>query len=243
MSLQDITILITSFLRPGYLAECLKRVKANLPECRVVVVDDSFNDRWIEASNGVVTMHLPFDSGLPAKRNLGVKLCQTKYMLLGCDDFDFSTKEARDGIERMAIILDTFPEVDVAAGRVHNQPYEGFLTLQPGEYVREHRLVPEGNELFYTVDLTVNYFLARTDRIVPWDARMKIGGEHFDWFWQMKLAGRRTVWVPGVNIETFDVPNGADPRYGEFRARAVNLGHRIMLEKYGIKTYKGFGDA
>jgi hypothetical protein len=39
-TLHDVTILITSFLRPGYLRDCLAGIRRNLPECKVIVVDD-----------------------------------------------------------------------------------------------------------------------------------------------------------------------------------------------------------
>lgn len=243
MPLNDVTICITSFLRPGYLKKTCEGIKANLPECYVFVVDDSGDSTWaIAAQMGFTTSHLEFDSGLPAKRNESVRFCESKYWLCGCDDFDFSTPEARSGIEKMVKVLDEHPDIDVASGRVDNNPYEGFLEYVPGEFVKEHRLKNADNPqmVYAKVDLTVNYFIARTDRIVFWDERMKIGGEHFDWFMQMKQAGRKVAFVPGVNITTFHVDGGADPRYGQYRGRAVGLGHKIMMEKWNIKEYRGF---
>jgi len=233
-TLNNVTIAVTSFLRPGYLKKCLADIRANLPECSVISADDG---GITEVDYGQL-LTLPFDSGLPAKRNTSVKHTQTKYWLCGCDDFDFSTAEARRGVGKMVRILDEHPDVDVASGRVNNTPYEGFLELIPGEYVKEHRLNPVDGPT--QVDLTVNYFVARTDRIVPWDERMKIGGEHFDWFWQMKLAGRKVVFVPGVNIRTFHLLDGVDPRYPQFRGRANELGHKIMMEKWNIREYREF---
>lgn len=237
MPLSDVTICVTSFLRPGYLKKCLGGLRANLPECPVEVVDDSGTcpGDW-----SGVTASLPFDSGLSAKRNLGVTVTKTKYWLCGCDDFDFSTREAREGIEKMVKVLDEHPAIDVAGGRVDGNPYEGYLEWKPGEFIREHRAKIHPQAVYVKVDLTVNYFVARTDRIVPWDERMKIGGEHGDWFLEMRAQGRQVVYVPGVNIATFHVDGGTDPRYGQFRARAVNLGHRIFKEKRNIRDYISF---
>lgn len=241
MPLNEVSMLITSFLRHGCLRVCLSGIAKNLPECTIIVVDDSDVDLCANIA-GANCIRMKFDSGLSAKRNAGVKACQTKYILLGCDDFDFSTPEARLGIEKMVKVLDENPDIDVAGGRVDNNPYEGYLEYVSGEYVRETRLVPDGSP-FQRCDLTVNYFLARTDKIVAWDERMKIGGEHFDWFWQMGQTGCKIVWVPEVNVNTLHLgmgPDTQDPRYGGFRRRAVNLGHPLMKKQYNIKDYIGF---
>jgi len=236
-NLSDVSILITSFLRPGCLQKCLQSLK-NLPECRVIIADDSGDG--IQAD-----IKLPFDSGLPAKRNAGVRACKTKYLLMGCDDFDFGTQEARNGIIKLLETLDNNPHIDVAGGHVNNNSYEGFLQLFPGSHIKETRLRPDGKRPYYKVDLTVNYFLARTESIrsFPWDERMRIGGEHFDWFWDLKRASKYVVWVPGVNINQlpYNVKNEHHD-YAKFRGRAVNLGHKIMLEKRGVKRYLGFDE-
>lgn len=257
MSLSDVTILTTTFLRDGCLLECLKRIRKNLPEVHNVVVDDGYPSD--DKQHAVCALRgwnddyvlLPFDSGLPAKRNAGAKEVRTKYLLMGCDDFDFSISEARTGIEKLVTVLDNNPNIDVASGRRGYEPYEGFLEIIPGQYIKETRLsCPnksgkyEGwTKEFYKVDLTVNYFLARTEvvRMFPWDERMKIGGEHGDWFLDLKEASRHVVWVPGVNINEFQVPQGIHQDYNRYRSRAVSLGHRIFLEKRGVKDYKGFG--
>lgn len=244
MSLQDVTICITSFLRPGYLLRALRDIKANLPECSVVIVDDGdVKLTFPTEAGGSPLILMPFDSGLSAKRNEGVKATKTKYWLNGCDDFDFSTADARQGIEKLVKILDEHADVDVAGGRADNNPYEGYLEYKPGEFIREHRAEIPALAKYVKVDLTVNYFLARTDKILDWDERMKIGGEHGDWFLSMKDAGRKVVYVPGVNINTFHLdatPENIDPRYGRFRSRARGLGHKIFKEKRNIKDYIGF---
>lgn len=253
--LTHVSVLVTTFLRDGYLLECLKRINAYLPDCPIIVVDDGYStpeklkiQQAFKGTQHDTSFHwcdyefLPFDSGLPAKRNLGAKLCKTRYLLMGCDDFDFSPIEARMGIQKLAGILDLNPEIDVAGGRHNNNPYEGFLELVPGSHIQETRLVPDGKHEFYPVDLTVNYFMARTEMVrqFPWDERMKIGGEHGDWFLDLKQAGRNVVWVPGVNITEFSVPKGSDPSYSRYRGRAKDLGHKIFLEKRGITDYRGF---
>jgi hypothetical protein len=217
---------------------------ANLPECKLQIVADDHH--IIKCGSEVANIVLPFDSGLAAKRNAGVEVCQTKYWLCGCDDFDFSTKEAREGVERMVKVLDENLNVDVAGGRVDGRAYEGWLEYIPGDCIREHPMKgipPEG--YCVGVDLTVNYFLARTEVLkqFPWPEEMKIGGEHVCFFLDLKLAGKKVVWVPGVNVNTLHLgtgPDVQDPRYGGFRRRAVNLGHPLMKKRYNITRYIGF---
>jgi glycosyltransferase involved in cell wall biosynthesis len=250
--LSDVTIIIPTFHRRGYLRECLHGISRNLPECNVVVVSDDgepverSSDPWFD------WQRLPFDTGLTAKRNAAVRLSKTKYTLMGCDDFDFSTDEARRSITQFAEVLTQNANVDVVAGRVNLRPYEASrLEYVPGEYIREHALDLR-NELpfilkpytLWKVDLAVNYFLARTDvlREVPWDETIRpIGGEHADWFLDLKAASKTVAFLPLANINTqpYD-PSKQDSKYKEFRQRALTTGHALMKKKRNIKQYIDF---
>jgi glycosyltransferase involved in cell wall biosynthesis len=233
-NLDEVSIIVTTFLRDGYLIPCLERIQMYLPDAKVIVVDDGIPSL---KKDGFAN-YMPFDSGLSAKRNKAVRIARTKYVLLGSDDFDFGGLETRAGIEKLVKLLDENPDIDVAGGRVNNARYEALLEYKKGEYIREHCLITSSNKPT-PVDLTVNYFLARTDVIAkfPWPDEMKIGGEHVCFFLDLKLKGRKVVFVPGVNINTFRVRNGADPRYESYRNRAHSLGHALMKKRYGIVDY------
>ena len=233
-SLEEVSILVTTFLRDGYLIPCLELLRMYMPDAKVIVVDDGMPSL---IKDGFCN-YMPFDSGLSAKRNKGVRIARTKYVLLGSDDFDFGGLETRAGIEKLVKVLEENPDIDVAGGRVNGAHYEAMLEYKKGEYIREHGAALYGIRPT-PVDLTVNYFLARTDvlRQFPWPEECRIGGEHVCFFLDLKLAGRKVVFVPGVNINTFQVRNGADPRYAAFRARAATLGHPLMKKRYGILDY------
>jgi glycosyltransferase involved in cell wall biosynthesis len=244
-TLKDVSILVTTFLRDGYLFNCLELLQKYLPECPVIVVDDG------DASEkkSVLTAHtayckLLFDSGLPAKRNAGVALCQTQYLLLFCDDFAASD-EARIGILKLLKTLEDFPELSIASGRVNNYAYEGFLEYKEGEYIRQY-WIKEHFPICYGeargCEITVNYFLMRVAdlREILWTPELKIGGEHGDYFLMLKNAGKKVAWVPDVNIMTIWMPDGADPRYQAYRDRAVDLGHRIFKEKWNVPKFISF---
>jgi hypothetical protein len=246
--LSDITIVIPTFHRRGYLRECLDGISANLPKCPVRIAQDDGGDCTLEGSDyeTYYWAKLPYDSGLTAKRNAAVRLVDTEYTLLGCDDFDFSTPEARAGIIAMAQVLDQ-THVDVVAGRVNDKPYEGDLEYVPGEYIKEHRLTGLPFVLkphvLWQVDLAVNYFLARTDvlREIPWDETIRpIGGEHVDFFLDLKAASKVVAFLPLANINTqpYD-PSKQDWCYKELRRRAP-IGHQLMKKKRNIKSYVDF---
>jgi hypothetical protein len=251
-TLAEVTILITSFLRDGYLKECLAGLRGNIPECHIIIADDSIPENvhtpevQVERPEDNVTwIGMSFDSGLSAKRNAGVRACKTKYLLLGCDDFDFSTKEARTGILKLISALDEFANLSVAGGRVDNRPYEGFLHYDRGNCIRETRLPVDdlGDGYIGLCDITVNYFLGRTEvmKQFPWPEEMKIGGEHVCFFLDLKLAGRKVAFVKGANITTLKLgPEAQHPDYAKYRQRALTLGHPLMLQRYGVKYYIGF---
>jgi glycosyltransferase involved in cell wall biosynthesis len=252
-TLSDVTILVTTFLRPGYLRECLETIKTGLPECDVIIsCDDNLSHDKIPPGR-YTWASLPFDSGLSAKRNAAVAHTTTKYALLGCDDFDFSPLNVRRGVARMIDVLDAHSEVDVVVGTFNGRAYEGTLEYVPGEYIKEHRLLNGSIEMIcrgarpaYKIDIGINYFLARTSvlREIPWDENIgPIGGEHGDWFMTMKQAKKTVVFVPGCDIYSLLSKNvWTHPDYFKYRRR-THLGHQAMLKKWGVKRYIGFDEA
>jgi glycosyltransferase involved in cell wall biosynthesis len=246
--LENISILIPTFHRRGYLRDCVNGIAANLPECTVLVAsDDGLPSERIGNENSWFT--LPYDVGLTAKRNILAHGTMTRYALMGSDDFDFSTPEAREGIIRLAQLFKasdlTFMEIDVACGRVNNRPYEGYLEYVPGRYIKEHRIGPRQVSRVTGIDIAANYFLARAEflRKFPWDETIRpIGGEHADWFLDLKEAGRKVVYVPGVNINELPKDRSKEhPDYRTFRNRCWE-GHATFMKKRGIKRYFGFDE-
>jgi hypothetical protein len=245
MLLDDVTIGITSLLRFGYLKKALADIKENFPECKVIVADDSDTDPPITTEK---LIKLPFDSGISKKRNAAVKATETKYWLCGTDDHLFD-KKAREGVEKMKQFLEQYPMFDVAAGRCNGNEYEGYLEYEPGEYIREIPLsqgyigpIMRGSLAFpwHEVSITANYFLARTDKIEPWEESLKIGGEHVMWFLKMREHGKRIAWIPGAEIVNQPYFEGIqDPRYNRMRMRCWD-GHAEMKRIMNIKDYIGF---
>jgi len=247
-SLSKVDLLIKTYLRDGLLLKTIDSVQRNLPDVRMVIVDDGFDTPqkirlYGELRRiGHTCAWLPRDSGFGAKANLGVHSVDRPYVLIGCDDFNFSP-HARTGIEKMVAVLDGVPEIGVVSGRVDGNAYEFLLELG-GDWCRARKgysgegLV-NGVRYFFT-DLTVNYCLVRREvfETCRWDDDVKIGGgEHGAWFIKVKRAGWRVAFIPGVSVDQFQ-PMKFDihPQYLLHRFRAQNKA-RPCYDRIGIKHF------
>src|SRR5271170_2205682 len=117
--MKDISVLITTFLRDGSLEKCINVLDQNIPEMKAIIIDDGYKSPSKDilyrrlGNNGHAIIEAPFDTGLSEKRNIGVKACETKYLLMGCDDFLFD-HEAKVGIEKLYDVLESNPNIALA---------------------------------------------------------------------------------------------------------------------------------
>lgn len=244
----DIAIMIKTFLRDGFLLKTIEDVERNLPGAKMIIVDDGLESKrkislYAELRDrGHTCAWLPFDSGFCAKANESLKYLDRDYLLIGSDDFDFSPTAAA-GVAKLLTVLRNVSDLGMASGRCDGTPYEGFIE-KGYDYIREHPLTMDDFETvegiqYKRCDLTVNYGLVRKgvfDSGVRW-ADYKIGGDHFEWFDQVKLHGWPVAYVKGVNIrQQRPFPGAASPEYGKYRARAVDA-LPAFFAKYGITKY------
>jgi hypothetical protein len=133
------------------------------------------------------------------------------------DDFVF---DEHTRIERPREILEE-AAVDLVAGNIIEDgnvvTYDGLLRVHDGcleAYPGEHSTI-KGARL---VDLTVNFFLARTELLlnVLWDEHLKVG-EHLDFFLRAKNI-MRCAHTAEVTVGHQPVRND---HYNKFRNRAV----------------------
>jgi hypothetical protein len=244
LDFSKITVGIKTFLRDEHLLVAVKGILANMPGVQIIIADDGrmtpvkslFYAQLREL--GHVTGYLPFDSGFGFKSNCIAQSNTRPYLLIGSDDFDF-TQEAAEGIKKLESVLDNNPEISVVSGRVRNRPYE-FLLEEKDGVVKEHPLDVDINgrgQSFIECDLTVNYCLVRREvfKFVRWDDDVKIGGgEHGAWFLDIKRAGFKVAYVPGVSINEQNLKSSQE--YRRYRARA-NSPERPCFERRGIKCY------
>ena len=107
---ESVTAVIKTFERQKEVRRLIKSIRHFYPKMKVVVVDDSKEPL---AADGVMTIEMPFDSGVSAGRNLAVRHVETKYLLLLDDDYIFYRKtDLEPAIKKM----DEMPEIDIMEG-------------------------------------------------------------------------------------------------------------------------------
>jgi hypothetical protein len=246
MDLSRVTIGIKTILRDEKLGVALDGILKTMPEARIIVVDDgpqtADKDIIYHALQlcGHTVDIMPFDSGFGAKSNRIAELLATEYLLVASDDFDFRPLDVRAGIEKMVAALDKHKRYYAVSGRVNDSSYEAHLSLvetERGTEVTEiDANIGAGSHEVYDVDLTINYTLFRreTFKELRWDDGQKIGqGEHGAFFYDMKRAGFKVGFVPGVNIMS---QFGRDSReYRLLRWRALEPERSCFVKRRIIK--------
>jgi GT2 family glycosyltransferase len=251
---QDVAVMIKTFLRDGHLFKTVQQVENFLPGAKMIIVDDGRESREkIELyaklrMRGHDCLWLPFDSGFCAKSNMAVEALDRPYMLIASDDFEFD-KKTSDGVAKLLDVLEEDHLVGVASGTVDKKNYQGFIEKGPG-YIKEIPLVPRGElrtksgTRYDYCDITVNYCLVRRDVLqserVGWDEKYKIGGDHFEFFDQVRAEGWKAAIVSEVNINQRKFDRRLEhPEYQKFRGRAKQSLPRFF-EKYNIERYIAF---
>lgn len=247
--LSKVCIVIKTFLRDGYLLRTIEGIRKNLPECKIVIVDDGYSSKAKVTlfsqlrQEGHACEVMPFDSGFGAKANEAVRFCDRPFVLIGSDDFAFGQAHVRADVIRMVETLEQ-TDLDLVSGRVNNNNYESVLTELDGEVwerkgYRTEESCAAGK--FNRCDLTVNYSMIRRTLLnkVGWDGDVKIGGgEHGMFFLDIQRAGGKVAYLPGVNIEEMphNIPGWQMSTYPDFRGRAKQPG-RICAKRRGISKY------
>jgi glycosyltransferase involved in cell wall biosynthesis len=202
-----ITGIVTTFERPDMCARLIRSVREHAPDVRIVVVDDSrVPGEWPEAD---AVLHLPFDSGLGAKRNAGVAHVGSGWVAILDDDFVF-TKDTRLGrLVELAEETDT----DIMAGQVieNGVVLDYYATFkQDGSHVDVRRGWTQDGPV-RRCEIVPNFFVARAEVLSahPWLDWMKLG-EHSMFFWRHRDR-LRVAWTDEVSLEHFRVyPAGYD---------------------------------
>jgi GT2 family glycosyltransferase len=243
---ERISIGIKTFLRDEKLFLALASIYKALPDAHIIIADDGemsnvkaiCYDRFQE--DGHTVIQLPFDNGFGKKSNAIINNLERDYLLVASDDFDFSAPDVVVGVEKMLAVLDQNPELSIVSGRLRNRgPYE-FYFHENARIIHE---VPCNFDSYLDgfkwgeCDVTFNYSLIRKEVFekIKFDDEEIIGeGGHGAFFYDVKKAGLKVGYVPGVYI---DEMTGRDSdRYRQYRNRACGPS-RKCFEKRGIKKY------
>src|SRR6056297_23020 len=209
-NMKKLTALVVSFLRPRYTLDCVRSLKKTYPNIGDIVVGNNGeeNEEIKKVVEGVGGRYykLDFNIGVPASRNKLIDKINTKYVLVGDNDFLYD-EEAK--VDKMVTFLENNPEFDLIGGRIIEnnkiKNYQGFIDIYDDHL--EYSMVHENEAIdldkasglrYKEVDLTFNYFVARVDSIkdVPWDEGIKVAYEHSHWFINLKKAGKKVAFSP-----------------------------------------------
>lgn len=251
--MKNTTAIIISFLRPQYTLECIKSLKKEAPDIKILVGENGNFNKDIDKlckEVGAEYIQLPYDSGVCVARNELIKRVNTKYVLVGDDDF-YYTSEAK--ISEMEAFLDGNDSFDLIGGRVKQygivKNYQGFIQKNKDHFKSfpinvdevEYSIDDNSRLRFTSADLVFNFFVARTDKIkkVPWDEEIKVAYEHFSWFYDFKLAGGKVAFSPDPVVihkpehVVFDMHDNNNEAYMAFRNRKSDKDR--FFGKYGLK--------
>jgi len=199
----EIDFLITMFQRWECLENLLFSIAKYYPQANIFIADQSkklitkmYNDLYFRLFEVGLRVKpkaygLKYDCGLSEARNHLFAHTNRKYKLLLEEDFVFTEKT---DIPAMLELLESDPKLGIVGGMV----------IQDGNEIKfEHYLVKNGPTLYHRASggynaqeykltgCVPNFMLMRADLGVVWDDRIKISGEHTDFF--LKLA--ETDWL------------------------------------------------
>ncbi len=222
---RDVTVLVKTFQRPDALRRLVASIRRFYPRIAVLVVDDS-EEPLEPVPEGITRYrHLPFNSlGVSAGRNFGLRQVETAYVLVCDDDMVFGH---RTDLAKMLHALVTTRFDVVSCMWMDHEPwrsirrgyrrYEGTLEITDGVLV--HRLgatrgTIDGLPVF---DIVHQFFVASTQVLGPdpWDARLKVAGEHVELF--LSLADRGLLCTRLPDVVVYHYPE-LPPEYHRFRA-------------------------
>lgn len=225
----NLTVLIKTFERPNVLKRLLASITRFYPELPTVVVDDSRAPSRLE---GVLMVTMPYDSGISAGRNEGLRHVETKYVLLLDDDFVFFR---HNGLGPALDSMEQNPEIDIMGGEVIDLPLFRAQRV-PRDGLFPTSAVPARPLGSFISGLTVcakvpNFFVARTARLrlVPWEPRLK-RMEHADFFTRA-LGVLTTVFNP--RLKCLHAPTPFDRAYMSKRLDLAEAS-ALLAERYGV---------
>jgi GT2 family glycosyltransferase len=217
-NVDEIDFIITVFERVECLENLLFSIAKYYPQANIFIADQSkkfipkqYNDlyfRLFEAGLRVKpkAFGLKYDCGLSEARNHLFAQTDRKYKLLLEEDFVFTEKT---DIPAMLELMESDPKLGIVGG----------LVIQDGNEIKfEHYLEKNGRTLRHVASggyndqeykltgCVPNFMLMRADLGVAWDDRIKISGEHTDFFLKLaetdwKVAYTRKSQVDHVKIQ------------------------------------------
>ncbi|XP_069826446.1 beta-1,4 N-acetylgalactosaminyltransferase 1 isoform X2 [Dendropsophus ebraccatus] len=176
-----VTIATKTFLRYDKLQDLIDSIRKYYPTVTIIIADDSEKPQKVEGPF-IEQYIMPFGKGWFAGRNLAISQVSTKYVLWVDDDFIFCPQTK---IEKLVDVLER-TSLDMVGGAVREitgyyTTYRQIISVIPGDKEGDclrtnqgYHHVIEGFPNCVVADGVVNFFLARTDKVlkVGFDPRL-----------------------------------------------------------------------
>jgi len=212
-SIDDVTVIMKTFERPGALDKTIQSIKHFYPNLQILVADDS---KHPVVRDDVQVFPMPFDSGCSAGRNLLVDNVKTKYFVSVDDDWNF-TKNTN--LEEMLDILETTNIDVICGGWEHRNPICTSLVWE-GNKLTATSIPVDKAQRFTPCDFSYQFLMAETEKFkqnVRWDDELKTI-EHLFLFVDM-LGKLKVAYTERSKILHEDGGSQFDPKYMKFRKR------------------------
>ncbi len=244
MHLDDVAVVVTTFIRPVDLCICVKSIRQYYPDIKIVVADNGRSDE--EQDSFLRDMDcehvlLPFDSGLAMTRNKTLDgLSEYPYIIMLEDDMEFTSESV---IEKFKLIIEAHPDIGVVAGGLELDDGTKNMFANRISYDRKKNVFkvlpikePEWNETkgvkWYYADYVYNFHIMRNAPDIRWDSKLKQCIEHFDYAVHMKWE---TDWLTAVTHEVVC-------KHHKGHGTTEYVGHRrnfytwkLFFEKRGVR--------
>jgi len=247
--MNNIAILITTFLRDSLLYKTLQNIVDNLPDnCMVLIADQGYNSEEKEITldyyKSLINLEyyrLPFDCGLSYARNYLVNRAvelEIPYCLLSADSIQFTEKY------NFSNIIDLL-ESDATYGIVgfdlefSKCPWEYKLNLDNNGFhlIKSNDLITYNSIPYKQVDICRNIFLGKTNTIINlWDDELKLV-EHELSFWTYKKRGFKVFWTDTIKFKKIN--NSNNDEYKEYRNRFKDY-QKILKQKLNITNWVNY---
>jgi len=243
--------------RPTAAQRFVRSARRVFPDVPIYVADQSaVPGPMLEfyAAERVTVLPMPFDAGLSASRNALVDAMDVDYFALCDDDFVLgpatsfaSAAEVLEEDRGLGVVGGMLHELDRSGERIRNwemffdhDDHHGRFTATPiYNYPALARRV--AGRTIYACDAVLNFAMFRMAMFADglrWDARIKINGEHEDFYLALKKRSHYGVaYFPGM--AALHQPVQGHGRYATLRSRGE--GRRAFMDKWGLTSHVEIG--
>jgi hypothetical protein len=244
--MDNIAILITTFLRDSLLYKTLQTIVDNhTNDCIVLIADQGYNssdkDVQIDYYKSQIKLEyykLPFDCGLSYSRNYLIskaKELNIPYILMCADSIQFSQSY---NFEPIIKTLKSDAQLGIIGFALEHSkcPWEFNMEVTPtGIKMLSSSNYTEFEGIKYKkVDICRNIFLAKTDTMLNlYDNEMKLM-EHEIAFLEYKKRGYKVYWTDSISFKK--VTTITSDEYQNYRKRLSDY-RPLFEQKLGIKGW------